>query len=43
MSKTLRKVLNVRTVLIMKNGNSSGNVIFRNCCHAVAPSIEAAS
>src|SRR3984885_9964347 len=42
-SYTLRKPLNVKMVLMMKNGNSSGKVIFRNCFHALAPSIEAAS
>src|SRR4029077_127030 len=43
MSYTLRKFLNVKMVLMMKNGNSSGKVIRWNCFHALAPSIEAAS
>src|SRR5580692_779888 len=43
MSYTPRKDLKVRMVLMMKNGKSSGKVIFWNCRHALAPSIEAAS
>src|SRR5580698_9145836 len=43
MSYTLRKFLNVRMVLMTKNGNSSGKVIRWNCFHVLAPSIEAAS
>src|SRR5262249_85202 len=35
--------LNVKIVLMMKKGKSSGNVIFLNCIHGLAPSIEAAS
>src|SRR5215469_5307548 len=42
-SYTLRKPLKVKMVLMMKNGKSSGNVIFWNCRHGLAPSIEAAS
>src|SRR5579864_499997 len=43
MSYTLRKDLNVRMVLMTKNGKSSGKVMRWNCFHALAPSIEAAS
>src|SRR3984893_16853218 len=43
MSYTLRKDLNVRMVLITKNGKGSGKVMRWNCFHAFAPSIEAAS
>src|SRR4029077_14978974 len=43
MSYTFRKFLNVRMVLMTKNGNSSGKVMRWNCFHALAPSIEAAS